>query len=212
MVQFLTVMRILPFLLVSALSGCGLPDGNGNNQPAGTNISANATTRTVGTHSADMPPDAFKKIAGAPGDDTILSPQLTNLGPLWTNARVSLDLKYQDGKTFHEDIQRKVKTVAGKYLVFTVQSKFYQQPMNSILTYDEKASAYKIFGLYGDLVTEGIMNFDSENKIYSTSSSYGNGFNELGVGSRSDKMDSERTLVYKDGVLLMTREVKTVPE
>jgi hypothetical protein len=154
--------------------------------------------------------EKFNHIASAPGDNTPLSDKLAAF-PFWTNSEVNVFLKYEDGRTFKEDDAQTAKTVNGKYIVFTTQSQFYNKPMNSIVMYDQKASAIKILAVYGDTVVEGTIVLDSQKKTYKTSSAYGDGFTEVGSGSYSDKESSERTLVYKNGTLFMTREVKSKP-
>jgi hypothetical protein len=158
-----------------------------------------------------MTASRFQKIATTPGDATPLLPKLAAGSPLWTNATVSVTLKYESGKTFKEEVPQTAKTVGGEYIVFTGQSQFYHQTMNSILTYDEKASALRVYGLYGEVVTEGTIVYDTDKKIYAMSSSYGDGFKEIMVGSYSDTESSDRTLVYTNGVLIMTRETKCRP-
>jgi hypothetical protein len=157
----------------------------------------------------------FREIVGTPGDAVPLMPQLAAV-PFWTNAVVSNVMTYASGKVFREELTQTARTVGGKFVVFTVQSKFYNQPMNSILAYDEKASALKVYGLYGDnhagdIVTEGTAAYDYTKKTYTSISSYGDGFKETTTGSYTDTEDSAKTVVYKDGVLFMTREVKTRP-
>ncbi|MGB7749173.1 MAG: hypothetical protein WBN75_18020 [Verrucomicrobiia bacterium] len=170
----------------------------------------------VGTSQEQLTPDKFREIVATPGDKVPLLPKLAAGSPLWTNATVNVVLKYQTGKVFKEDIKQTAKTIGGKYIVFTGQSQFYHQPMSSILTYDEKASALKVYGLYGDghgsdVVTVSLIVYDYEKKIYAASSTYADGFKEITVGSYSETESSDRTLVYKDGVLFMTRETKTRP-
>lgn len=164
----------------------------------------------VGLGFAQMTPDQFRKIVSAEGDSVPLLSQLSAI-PLWTNATVSNLMKYASGKVFKEEMLQTSRTVGGKYVVFTCQSKFYQQSISSILTYDEKASAVKVYGLYGEVVTEGTVVYDYEKKIYAITSNYGEDFKEIIVGSYSDTESSDRTLVYKAGVLFMTREVKSHP-
>jgi hypothetical protein len=77
--------------------------------------------------------------------------------------------------------------------------------------YVEKVSAFKNLAVYGNTIVGGTVVLDSEKKTYKTSSAYGDGFTEVGNGSYSDKESSERTLVYKNGALFMTREVKSKP-
>jgi hypothetical protein len=157
-----------------------------------------------------MSAEKFNQIASASGDNTTLSDKLAAF-PFWTNSEANVFLKYEDGRTFKEDDVQTAKTINGKYIVFTTQSQFYKKPMNSIVMYDEKASAFKILAVYGDTVVAGTIVLDSEKKTYKTSSAYEDGFTEVGSGSYSDKESSERTLVYKNGILFMTREVKSKP-
>jgi hypothetical protein len=69
-----------------------------------------------------MTPARFRKIVSTPGDSTPLIPELSAAGPLWTNATVSISLKYESGKTFKEEVAATAKTVEGKYVVTTVRS------------------------------------------------------------------------------------------
>jgi len=153
----------------------------------------------------------FTKIASSHGDDTPLLPQLAKAGPHWTNATVTVALKYQDGREFNEQITSIAKSVEGKYVVTAGESQFYHQKMTVISTFDEKASAYRTWTLIGNVVAEQTAVYDFDKKIYATSSSYGDGFAEVGVGSYSDATESSKTLVYKDGILFMTREVSVNP-
>jgi hypothetical protein len=181
---------------------------------------ASETASPLNTNAASlsqepMTPARFREIVGTPGDAVPLAPQLAAV-PFWTNAVVSNVMSYASGKVFREELTQAARTVGGKYVVFTVQSKFYNQPMNSILAYDEKASALKVYGLYGDghagdIVTEGTAIYDYAKKTYTITSSYGDGFKETTTGSYTDTEDSAKTVVYKDGVLFMTREDKTRP-
>lgn len=158
-----------------------------------------------------MTPARFREIAAAPGDSTPLRPQLAAAGPLWTNAMVSVVLTYQSGKVFKEEMTQTAKTIGGKYIVYTVQSNFYHQPMTSIATYDDEASALKTYGLFGETIAEGTLVYDSPKRIYAESSAYGDGFKETTVGSYSDTEDSAKSLVYQNGILVMTREAKRHP-
>ncbi|HVU28205.1 MAG TPA: hypothetical protein VHG71_10790 [Verrucomicrobiae bacterium] len=157
-----------------------------------------------------MSVEKFQQIVTTQGDNIPLSEKLA-IFPFWTNSKASVFLKYEDGKTFTEDDVQTAKTINGKYIVFTTQSQFYKKPMDSIVMYDENASSFKILAVYGDTIVEGTIVLDSEKKTYKTSSAYGDGFTEVGSGSYSDKENSEKTLVYKNGALFMTREVKSLP-
>lgn len=158
-----------------------------------------------------MTPARFREIVETTGDSTPLIPQLAAAGPVWTNATVSITLKYEDGKSFEEEVEATAKTIKGKYIVTTVHSKFYKRPMNSIVAYDEKASDYKVWAIFGETVTEGHTVYDFRKKVFAWSSAYGDGFTELGVGSFSDSESSDRTFIFKNGVLFCTRESKTRP-
>ncbi|MDR3458353.1 MAG: hypothetical protein P4N60_12960 [Verrucomicrobiae bacterium] len=153
----------------------------------------------------------FREIASSPGDTVPLNPKLSVAGPLWTNATIAISLKYENGKNFKEVVAETAKTVGGKYVVTTVQSQFYKQPMDSIMTYDEKASAYKVWAIFGETITEGHIVYDFQKKIYAMNSAYGDGFTELGVGSYTSTESSDQTLIFKNGVLFSTRESKCMP-
>jgi len=60
-------------------------------------------------------------------------------------------------------------------------------------------------------VIGGTIVYDTAKKIFAATSSYGDGFTEIGVGSYSAMESSDRTLVYTNGVLFMTRETKSHP-
>jgi hypothetical protein len=63
----------------------------------------------------------------------------------------------------------------------------------------------------GDIVTEGTVVYDYAKKTYTITSAYGDSFKETTTGSYTDTEDFAKTVVYKDGTLFMTREVKTWP-
>jgi hypothetical protein len=156
-----------------------------------------------------MTADEFKKLVATPGDSKALRKELASL-PIWRDAKCSVTLKFQDGRVFKEEMARTAKTIDGNYVVFSVDSQFYKQPMHAILGYDDKALAINKWGLFGDTVTEETMMFDLE-KISASTSTYAGGFMEITLGSFSDKEMSGRALAYKNGVLYLTREVKTWP-
>jgi len=152
-----------------------------------------------------MTPARFREIVVTPGDNLPLSPKLAIAGPVWTNATVSISLKYPDGKAFEENVTETTKTVGGKYIVTTVRSMFSKQPMDSILTYDEKASAFKVWAILGGTIVEGHIVYDFQKKIYAVNSTYGSGVTELGVGSYTDTESSNRTLIFTNGLFLCER-------
>ena len=162
-----------------------------------------------------MTPEQFRKIVDAPADAVPLVPQLAAV-PFWTNAVVNIVMTYASSKVFREDMTVSAGTVSGKFVVFTLHSKSNNQTMHSILTYDEKASALKVYGLFGnghagDIVTEGTVVYDYAKKTYAITSTYGDGFQEITTGSYTPTEDFAKTAVYKNGVLFMTRETKTLP-
>jgi hypothetical protein len=202
---YLTNMKNFLFILFSFLFFTGLV--RASETVAGTNAAS--------LNQETMTPARFREIVGKPGDAVPLVPQLAAV-PFWTNAAISNVMTYASGKVLQETLTQTARTVGGKYEVFTVQSKFYNQPMNAILTYDEKPSALKIFGLFddgygGDIVTCGTAVYDYAKKTYTITSSYGDGFKETTTGSYTDKEDFAKTAVYKNGFLFMTREARTIP-
>lgn len=158
-----------------------------------------------------MTPQRFRDLVAAPAVNVHLVSKLADAGPVWTNTTVNISLKYETGKVFTEEIAGTSKIISSNCVVFTVQSKYYKQPMSSLMTYDEKAQAIKNYGLYGETVTEATAMYDYTKRIYATTSNYGDGFMEIGAGSYSEKESSDKTLVYQHGVLVMTRETKSKP-
>jgi len=174
-----------------------------------------STTNAPSASPETMPPKLFREIISMAGDNAPLLPQLASV-PLWTNSVASNVMTYTSGKVFREEITVNARTVRGKYVVFTAQSKLYGQPMESILAYDQKVAALKIYGLYGDgrggdIVTEGTTTYNYTKKTYTITSSYGDNFKETTNGSYTDTEDLAKSEVYKDGVLVMKREVITRP-
>ncbi len=154
--------------------------------------------------------ERFKKIVAAPGDTNALRPELASL-PFWRNAKCSFAVKYQDGRTFKEECDSRAKTVEGRYIVYSLDSQHYKQTMYAITGYDEKASTIRDWGLFGDTVTEATTVFDPARKVSAWTSNYGDGFMEISVKSYSNEGMTAHDLVYKDGILFMTRDVKLWP-
>ena len=165
----------------------------------------------VGFGQETMTIERFRDLVATPAANVRLVPKLADAGPVGTNATVNISLKYETGKVFTEEIAGTSKIISSNCVVFTVQSKYYKQPMSSLVMYDEKAQAIKNYGLYGETVTEATAMYDYTKKIYATTSTYGDGFMEIGAGSYSDKESSDKTLVYQHGILVMTRETKSKP-
>jgi hypothetical protein len=156
-----------------------------------------------------MTPERFRQLATMPGDTNALRPELASL-PFWKYGKCSVAMNYQNGKVFKEDCIQTIKTVEGKYIVSSLDSKFYKQTMYSVTEYDEKASAIRLWGLFGNTLTQATMVFDLKKKISASTSTYADCV-EISVGSSSTNEMSEHTLVYKSGTLFMTRDVKTIP-
>jgi hypothetical protein len=165
---------------------------------------------TLASAQEAMTVEQFTKLVASPGDTRGLRPELASV-PFWPDATCSITLKYQDGKVFNEECYQTAKTVGGKYIVFSTDSHVYKQMMHAIIGYDEKALAIRQWALFGDTLTESTMNFDPQRKINAATATYTGGFMEISVGSYSEKETSDRILVFKDGVLFMTREVKMRP-
>jgi hypothetical protein len=158
----------------------------------------------------EMTPKRFRELVATAGDTNALRPELASL-PFWRDAKCSITMKYQDGKVFREECTQIAKTVAGKYIVFSMDSQYYKQTMHAIAGYDDKASAVRQWGLFGDTLTEATMIFDPKSKVSASTSRYGDGFMEISAGSCSGTEMTDHTVVYKDGVLFMTRDAKTWP-
>jgi hypothetical protein len=160
--------------------------------------------------SQEMTPKRLRELVATAGDTNALRPELAAL-PFWRDAKCSITMRYQDGKVFKEDCAQTAKTIAGKYIVFSVDSQYYKQTMHAIAGFDDKASAVRQWGLFGDTLTEATMIFDPETKVSASTSRYGDGFMEISAGSCSATEMTDHTVVYKDGVLFMTRDAKTRP-
>lgn len=163
-----------------------------------------------GCSQKEMTPKRFMELVATAGDTDPLCPELASL-PFWGEAMCSTTMKYQDGRVFTEDCVQTAKTIGGKYVVFSMDSQYYKHTMHTIVGYDEKALAIRQWGLFGDTLTEGTIVFDPEKKVVASAAAYGDGFTEISAGSCSEAEQSDHTLVYKDGVLFMTRDVKTRP-
>jgi hypothetical protein len=152
----------------------------------------------------------FRELVTGAGDTVPLSAPLAAV-PFWRKAMVKNDLRFQDGRTFQETCPLSAKTVAGTYIVFTIQSEFYHQPVYSVMAYDTASRAYKTWGLYGDVLTEATMTIDPLLKTTHSESTYGDGFREVSNGTFSDTEIVDRTVVYKAGAVFLKRESRTTP-
>ena len=157
-----------------------------------------------------MTVERFKSIVATPGDAEPLRAELAIL-PLWPHSKTSMSLTYADGRRFDEECVVAAKTVQGKYIVISLDSKLYKQTMHSITGYVEKGKTVKDWGLFGETLTEAAVIVDPEKKVRASTASLGNGLTELPLSCFSDQEASSRGAVYKDGVLFMTRLGKTQP-
>jgi len=170
---------------------------------------------SVSCSQKEMGVATFDEIVSAPGDNTPLAGEMKSF-PFWTNSEADIALKYEDGRNFKEHAVVTAKTVNGRYIVFTMQSQVYAQMMSSIVGYDPRTATYRTWGKYGKSdgsgarITEGSITLDPQKKTYTTSATYDD-FTEAGNGTYSDTEDLTRTLVYKRGVLVLTREVRSKP-
>lgn len=161
-----------------------------------------------------MTTERFRELAAAPGDSVPLEPKLASV-PFWTNAIITNVTAYATGKVAKEVITQTARTEGGKFVVFTLNSELYHQAMDTILAYDEKASALKAYALYSndkgsDMIIESTIVYDYGKKTYTMSASY-DGYKETTKGSYASKEDFARTSIYKDDLLFLTREVTTRP-
>jgi hypothetical protein len=159
----------------------------------------------------EMTPGLFQKIVAAPGDTNALRKELASL-PLWRAATATLTMKYEDGKIFKETVPQTAKTVDGKYIVFSGESQYYHQTTYAIVGYDDTASAIHEWGLFDGLLTESTVIFDYTNRVSASFALYGDGFKEVSVGTFSDTVMTDHTVVYKKDMLFMTRDSRTVPQ
>jgi len=159
-----------------------------------------------------MTPAQFQKIVSTPGDTVPLVPELAS-APFWTNAVATNVMTYASGRVVRETLRITARTVGGKYIVYSFQSEFYHRMVHSMETYDGKTAALKSYGLYSDehgrdVLTEGTIAYNFPHRTYTMTGSYGE-FRETTTGSYTDSEDTAKTLIYQNGELFMTREVKT---
>ena len=158
-----------------------------------------------------MTGEQFDKLVSTPGDNVPLSPILANCFPHWSNSVSSTVLKYASGKVVNDDMQVTSKTIGGKYIVYSMWSKFYNQEMQSILAYDEKSGALKSYMRYGDELVESHFVCDIKTRTYAEKSAYGDGFTITTTGCCSDTGDGAHSVVYQHGALFVTRDATNHP-
>ena len=153
--------------------------------------------------------DQFNTLVAAPGDTNALRAELASL-PFWKVAKCSTAFKLRDGRVFTEESVATTKTIGSKYIVCSMDSEYLKEPMRAVIAYDEKASAIKSWGIDGGSLAVGTVVFDPERRITAFSSTLGDVM-QISVGTYSDTEAFSRILVYKNGVLSLTREVRSWP-
>lgn len=155
----------------------------------------------------------FNSIIESPGDNVPLREELRKTRPFWKESQVVVTLKFPDAPSITEKMRIKLKTVRGRYAVFSMYSPSYGRDTHSIFNYDEEGGVIVAQSLYGDQIISGVLTYDSARRIYSGYSNYvQNGdFTEYSVGQYSNSEVTELTQVLRQGKLVMTREATVIP-
>ncbi len=153
--------------------------------------------------------EQFNTLVATPGDTNALRAELASL-PFWKAAKCSTVFKFPDGRVFKEESVATTKTIGGKYVVCSVGSQYIKEPMRAVITYDEKASAIRAWGITGGSLAVSTVVLDPEKRITASSGTHGE-FMQISVGTYSDTEAFSRVSVYKNGVLSLTREVRSWP-
>jgi hypothetical protein len=153
--------------------------------------------------------EQFNALVATPGDTNALRAELASL-PFWKVAKCSSVFKLPDGRVVKEESVATTKTIGGKYVVCSMDSQYINEPMRAVITYDEKASAIKSWGITGGSLVVSTVVLDPEKRITASSGTHGE-FVQISVGTFSDTEAFSRVSVYKDGVLCLTREVTSWP-
>jgi hypothetical protein len=153
--------------------------------------------------------EQFNTLVATPGDTNALRAELAPL-PVWKVAKSSSVFKLPDGRVFKEESVATTKSIGGKYVVCSMDSQYIKEPMRAVIVYDEKASAIKSWGIAGGSLVVSTVVLDAEKRITASSGTHGE-FMEISVGTYSDTEAFMRVSVYKNGVLSLTREVRSWP-
>jgi hypothetical protein len=153
--------------------------------------------------------EKFNALVASPGDTNTLRPELA-LFPFWKAARCSTVIKLPDGQVLTEESVATAKTIGGKYVVCSMDSQFNKEPLRAVIGYDEKASAIKSWGIADGSLAVGTIVLDPERRATAFSGTHGDVM-QISVGTYSDTESFSRMLVYKNGVLSLTREVRLRP-
>jgi hypothetical protein len=153
--------------------------------------------------------EKFNTIVATPGDTNALRAELAWF-PCWKATRCSTVIKLPDGRVFTEESVGTAKTIGGKYVVCSMDSQFSKEPLQAVIGYDEKASAIKSWGIADGSLAVGTIVFDPERRVSAFTGTHGDVM-QISVGTYSDTESFSRMLVYKSGVLSLTREVRLWP-
>jgi hypothetical protein len=153
--------------------------------------------------------EQFNSLVVATGDTNALRAELASL-PFWKVAKCSTSFKLPDGRVFTEESVATTKTIGGKYIVCSMDSQFLKEPQRAVIAYDEKASAIKSWGIAGGSLAVSTVVLDPEKKLTASSGTHGE-FMEISVGTYSQTESFSRVLVYKNGVLSLTRDARYWP-
>jgi hypothetical protein len=153
--------------------------------------------------------ERFNTLVATAGDTNALRPELA-LFPFWKAAKCSTVIKLPDGQVFTEESVATAKSIGGKYVVCSMDSELTKEPMQAVIGYDEKASAIKSWGIAGGTLAVGTVVLDPERRAYAFTGTHGDVM-QISVGTYSDTEVFSRMLVYKNGVLSLTREARLRP-
>jgi len=167
-----------------------------------------------------MTPDRFREIAAMPGDDVPLDSQFAMNRPYWPKTKWSVSLtdwSYTgtnvEGKTVRDEGTTVARTVRGKYIVSTVQSRL-RGVETFITTNDAKPGTFHVYRFIepaGVLTVATYVN-DPQKKTFSGVEERGNGVKALNNGSYTDKVCKQKVMIYQDDVLIMTQEFTLTPD
>ena len=153
--------------------------------------------------------EQFNSLVVAPGDTNALRAELASL-PFWKIAKCSTSFKLPDGRVFTEESVATTKTIGGKYIVCSMDSQFLKEPQRAVISYDERASAIKSWGIAGGSLAVSTVVLDPEKRLTASSGAHGE-FMEISVGTYSQTESFSRLSVYKNGVLSLTRDARYWP-
>jgi hypothetical protein len=152
----------------------------------------------------------FRKIVDAPADSVPLSAPLS-LTPVWPHVVISNVMTYASGQVLQEEMKGGSHTVEGKYVVSAMNSQLYNQKFYYVTMYDAEEAVIKNYALTDNgkgrpMISESRVYPDFTNKTYIAKAVYGD-FIESTTGSYTDTNEICKSLIYKNGVLFLTRDL-----